>query len=115
MTHKGATQWVAAVIGGLIIFFVVYGVSYRFLCRFGERHPILEPVFAIGMPGLLGLLAGIHVVRRSIRRDNVRSFRLWRDPDYRPFGPGHCQKCGYNLTGNVSGVCPECGEAVGRG
>lgn len=24
--------------------------------------------------------------------------------------PGHCQKCGYNLTGNVSGVCPECGE-----
>lgn len=24
--------------------------------------------------------------------------------------PGHCQKCGYNLTGNISGVCPECGE-----
>jgi len=23
--------------------------------------------------------------------------------------PGHCQKCGYNLTGNESGVCPECG------
>lgn len=22
---------------------------------------------------------------------------------------GHCQKCGYNLTGNVSGRCPECG------
>jgi predicted RNA-binding Zn-ribbon protein involved in translation (DUF1610 family) len=20
--------------------------------------------------------------------------------------------CGYNLTGNVSGVCPECGTAV---
>jgi hypothetical protein len=25
---------------------------------------------------------------------------------------GHCRKCGYDLTGNVSGVCPECGEAV---
>jgi hypothetical protein len=23
---------------------------------------------------------------------------------------GHCQNCGYNLTGNVSGRCPECGE-----
>ena len=23
--------------------------------------------------------------------------------------PGHCQKCGYNLTGNMSGICPECG------
>jgi hypothetical protein len=25
---------------------------------------------------------------------------------------GHCQECGYNLTGNVSGVCPECGTEV---
>ncbi len=23
-----------------------------------------------------------------------------------------CQGCGYDLTGNVSGVCPECGTAV---
>ncbi len=22
---------------------------------------------------------------------------------------GHCQACGYDLAGNVSGVCPECG------
>jgi hypothetical protein len=27
---------------------------------------------------------------------------------------GVCRKCGYNLTGNVSGVCPECGEAVAK-
>ncbi|NLE59112.1 MAG: hypothetical protein GX616_12180 [Planctomycetes bacterium] len=26
--------------------------------------------------------------------------------------PGNCRKCGYNLTGNVSGVCPECGESA---
>ena len=24
--------------------------------------------------------------------------------------PGHCLRCSYDLTGNVSGVCPECGE-----
>ena len=31
----------------------------------------------------------------------------------RPFyPPGHCQKCGYNLIGNVSGVCPECGTKI---
>ena len=23
-----------------------------------------------------------------------------------------CRTCGYDLTGNVSGVCPECGEAI---
>jgi len=33
----------------------------------------------------------------------------WRD---RRYPPGHCQTCGYNLTGNVSGRCPECGEAT---
>jgi predicted RNA-binding Zn-ribbon protein involved in translation (DUF1610 family) len=25
-----------------------------------------------------------------------------------------CARCGYNLTGNVSGVCPECGTAISR-
>ncbi len=25
--------------------------------------------------------------------------------------PGHCGKCDYDLTGNVSGRCPECGQA----
>jgi hypothetical protein len=32
----------------------------------------------------------------------------WRDR--RRFPAGHCAKCGYNLTGNVSGRCPECGS-----
>jgi len=26
--------------------------------------------------------------------------------------PGHCGSCGYNLTSNESGRCPECGNAV---
>jgi hypothetical protein len=26
--------------------------------------------------------------------------------------PGHCRRCGYNLTGNVSGRCPECGTRL---
>ncbi|MEM7808504.1 MAG: hypothetical protein AAF561_10360 [Planctomycetota bacterium] len=25
----------------------------------------------------------------------------------------HCDSCGYELTGNASGVCPECGRKVG--
>jgi hypothetical protein len=32
--------------------------------------------------------------------------RVWR----RGGAVGVCLKCGYNLTGNVSGVCPECGK-----
>ena len=38
----------------------------------------------------------------------VSTALLW----YRDRRPpkGHCQNCDYDLTGNVSGVCPECGE-----
>ncbi len=38
------------------------------------------------------------------------AFIWWRDHSRIP--PGHCQKCGYNLTGNESGVCPECGKPI---
>lgn len=30
-------------------------------------------------------------------------------------GRGQCTACGYDLTGNVSGVCPECGSAIASG
>ncbi len=39
------------------------------------------------------------------------AYLFW--PDSRCPPEGHCQSCGYNLTGNVSGVCPECGTGVG--
>ena len=39
-------------------------------------------------------------------RDREKASRL----DRRRFPAGHCQKCGYDLTGSVSGRCPECGE-----
>ena len=33
--------------------------------------------------------------------------------DRRRIPPGHCSRCGYDLTGNLSGVCSECGERSG--
>ena len=27
---------------------------------------------------------------------------------------GHCRQCGYDLTGNISGRCPECGTPTGQ-
>ena len=29
-----------------------------------------------------------------------------------PKDPNACEECGYNLTGNVSGRCPECGTEI---
>ena len=39
----------------------------------------------------------------------VTAVRLRRDLR---IPPGHCQRCGYDLTGNVSGRCPECGTGT---
>lgn len=41
----------------------------------------------------------------------IPSTALWW-LDRRRILPGHCGKCAYDLTGNVTGRCPECGEAV---
>lgn len=40
----------------------------------------------------------------------VPTLLAWRRDRRVP--PGHCRKCRYDLTGNESGVCPECGTAV---
>ncbi len=53
-------------------------------------------------------------VLRLSPRKNERSFRLTRKIHHERIKLGHCQQCDYNLTGNVSGVCPECGTPVAR-
>lgn len=45
----------------------------------------------------------------ALIRGAVRSRRRWRRRRRRL-----CVKCAYNLTGNVSGVCPECGMKIER-
>ena len=50
--------------------------------------PLWIPFLAIFVPSLIGW---------------VRS---------RPPRPGHCPHCTYDLTGNESGVCPECGTKL---
>jgi hypothetical protein len=43
----------------------------------------------------------------------VTAVLFYRDA-HRP-NPGHCHSCGYDLTGNLSGRCPECGTPVAEG
>jgi hypothetical protein len=46
--------------------------------------------------------AGLHVGLMGVKDDLVE----------RIIDPGLCSGCGYNLTGNVSGYCPECGRPI---
>ena len=52
---------------------------------------------------LMGVLLGAYPLVAFIRGPYLRHRRRKK---------GLCLKCGYNLTGNVSGVCPECGERI---
>src|ERR1043166_662440 len=36
---------------------------------------------------------------------------LWYLERRRRIAPGHCPSCNYNLTGNTTGICPECDSA----
>ncbi len=51
---------------------------------------------------------------RALRRAGVRVALMGvKDEDVeRIINPDLCTGCGYNLTGNVSGYCPECGRAL---
>jgi len=40
----------------------------------------------------------------------IPTYMLWRR--HRRYPTRHCQSCGYDLMGNESGVCPECGREI---
>lgn len=42
----------------------------------------------------------------------IRLIQGWRLPDYAT--KDLCPKCSYDLTGNTSGRCPECGRKINR-
>ena len=58
---------------------------------------------ALGVLVLIDAVAAYVLGRSAFTR--LRWRMVWRAAPY-------CDGCGYDLTGNVSGVCPECGLAV---
>jgi len=77
----------------------------RFKDSKGNRHVLTNVrLLTVGVPFwslflLLSAYPVYTVVRGPLRR-------------YRRHRAGLCLKCGYNLTGNVGGVCPECGMPI---
>ncbi len=68
-----------------------------------------------GSPSPLDELLGGSMIAIGFVGFAVVSFVGCAENRTKPKHPaGHCQTCGYNLTGNVSGICPECGEAVNK-
>ena len=66
-----------------------------------KTYPRTTISFSVALwPLLLFVLVypSVTVVKLIRRRSRLRS--------------GHCENCGYDLTGNVSGTCPECSTPV---
>lgn len=61
------------------------------------------PVVAIGL--VLALVAFLVPLFLIGRRPSLKA---------RFFAANICRGCGYDLTGNASGICPECGTAIPR-
>jgi hypothetical protein len=75
--------------------------------RAGNVHIAYLPARAsagMGEPTFISLALGLVIMA------GLTVFLFWRER--RRYPPGHCQTCGYNLIGNVSGRCPECGEGA---
>ena len=89
-------------IGGSAYMFAAdrFGVG---IIRFSSSRPrgvhIRVPyVIAVPALALLPAVAGLRWRREALSRRRIRS--------------GLCPACDYDLTGNVSGTCPECGTEV---
>ena len=66
--------------------------------------PQTWPPVVVNIPFFVGLVVCPILFKRKITR------LLWRQ--LAEYGVPCCIACGYNLTGNVSGVCPECGTKI---
>lgn len=94
--------------------FGVFGMiaSLPFLSLYLDDHyswfwfsdPPMSPMWVIGVFSTLFVIATGLLARWA---GGLRLRMLERKPD-----PSVCWVCEYNLTGNVSGVCPECGTAL---
>ena len=87
-----------------------YGWSFRpMTTRLGFR--LLWPAWETWPDGRTILYLGIWIPVAPL----VAATGLLWWLDRRKIPPGHCRRCGYDLTGNTSGRCPECGTAMAAG
>ena len=92
----------------LTLFPVTLGFAFAVLFYAWKVYPgVLNGLPFALVGGLVGGSVGWLVDRANRRRRRRRLRRLLHDR-----GVPICVECAYDLTGNVSGVCPECGAEV---
>ena len=102
--------------------------EWKFYPRYEpEWYSVLQPdrsAFRMSTEPPLGVTDGATGLRYWVRQ-RFGSVALWLPLvivasatllmfwiDRRRIPPGHCRRCGYDLTGNTSGICSECGTMI---
>ena len=109
MDHEnGKSRWLRAIPRGIAVALLAAFVL-SLVARFS--FPELTDTFPPPPSSLPSLLVGLAVWSLSIGLgvlDVLRARRLRCEQATAPY----CGSCGYNLEGNESGRCPECGQLV---
>jgi uncharacterized membrane protein YcfT len=108
-------RWVfdiAAVTSGLMLM----GGAYEVIRTLSQRRSTLA-LFALQkwpMPAGINEFYRDYFVRMAIAAivpvTLLAAWLIERNSHRTRYGAGLCQRCGYDMTGNLSGVCPECGN-----
>jgi hypothetical protein len=94
--------WLSAAV--MLPVFVWYGWTLVQAWRSGNTFSWLGVALFVLFFAILG--QGFYLAYRPHREDEFAlNYKL---------DPAHCGRCGYDLTGNTSGVCPECGWTLTR-
>lgn len=107
---------IAGVLQVVVYLFLVVGVVLLLTAQ--GNHPLMTIMCGILMlapcANLLLLLLVNMSVTRTLRRAGLPvGFMGVRDEDVeRVLNPMLCKGCSYDLTGNISGRCPECGRLI---
>lgn len=86
-------RWVA-----LSVTLLMWGLTWPQVL---PREADLPPCHMMLLISLAGVWTLIEFIKDRIARQRVAQV-------------GHCFRCGYNLTGNTTGRCPECGQLLSR-
>ena len=103
----------AGILIGCLTGAVFYPFAWKFLRRrqFDRVRLKLFVAMAVASPVLAVLGAAYYTLGGPIVFVTTCAV-LWRALPRLYETPGHCHTCEYDLTGNVSGVCPECGTII---